>query len=184
MSTALARYRITAAEFARMGEAGVFPVERRLELVDGEVIEMSPIGPRHAICVTRAADLLSEHARPRWFVSVQNPLQLGEHDMPQPDLALIARRDYDAHPTAADTLLVIEVADTSLVTDRRDKLPRYAAAGIPESWLFDLPGGRLERHSDPGPAGYRQVQSARRGETLASTVLPGLVLDVTRLLGP
>ncbi|HEX5501934.1 MAG TPA: Uma2 family endonuclease [Thermomicrobiales bacterium] len=184
MSTAPARYRITAAEFTRMGEAGVFPAERRLELVDGEVVEMSPIGPRHAICVTRTGDVLSDHARPRWFVSVQNPLQLGEHDMPQPDLALIARQDYDAHPTAADTLLVIEVADTSLLTDRRDKLPRYAAAGIPESWLLDIVGGRLERHTEPGPAGYQQVQSARRGETLASTVLPGLVLDVTRLLGP
>lgn len=183
MSTALARYRISAAEFARMGEAGVFPAERRLELVDGEVVEMSPIGPRHAICVTRSADLLSEHARPRWFVSVQNPLQLGEHDMPQPDVALIAHRDYDAHPTAADTLLVIEVADTSLITDRRDKLPRYAAAGIPESWLLDLVDGWLEQHSEPGPAGYQQVQSARRGEALTSTVLPELALDVAALLG-
>ena len=185
MSTAPVRYRISAAEFARMGEAGVFPAERRLELVDGEVVEMSPIGPFHADVVAALTGLLPDHLAGRWSLRVQSPLQLGQHDMPQPDLAVVAHRRYrHAHPTAADTLLVIEVADTSFLTDRRDKLPRYAAAGIPESWLFDLPGGRLERHSDPGPAGYQQVQSARRGETLASTVLPGLVLDVTRLLGP
>ncbi|HET8628406.1 MAG TPA: Uma2 family endonuclease [Thermomicrobiales bacterium] len=185
MSTALARYRISAAEFARMGEAGVFPAERRLELVDGEVVEMSSIGPRHGNSVASATDVLAGHLAGRWTLRVQSPLQLGPHDVPQPDLALVTRRNYgDAHPTAADALLVIEVADTSLLTDRRDKLPRYAAAGIPETWLLDLAGGRLERHSEPGLAGYQQVQSARRRETLGSTVLPGLTFDVTGLLGP
>lgn len=184
MSTARALYRFTADEFERLGRLGFFAEDDRVELLDGRIVRMSPVGPRHLRCVNRCGHTLYRAAGDAYEVSTQNPLRLGAHDMPQPDLALVRRRPGpDTVPAAADALLVVEVADTSLESDRRDKLPRYAAAGIPETWLLNLPEDTIERHTDPSPAGYRQIAIARRGETIASAVLPGLALDVDAILG-
>lgn len=184
MSSAPALYRFTADEFERLGRLGFFGEDDRVELLDGRIVRMSPIGPRHLRCVNRCGHALYRAGGDDHEVSTQNPLRLGARDMPQPDLALVRRSPGpDTVPAAADVLLVVEVADTSLETDRRDKLPRYAAAGIPEAWLLNLPDEAIERHADPSPAGYRQVAIARRGETLTSTILPGLTLDVDDVLG-
>ncbi|CAA9582307.1 MAG: COG1355, Predicted dioxygenase [uncultured Thermomicrobiales bacterium] len=179
------RRRFTVEEYHRMAEAGILGEDDRVELIDGEIVQMSPIGGPHMRCVNRFNNLLVPQVGPGLSVSVQNPVRLSNRNEPQPDLAVL--RDAagaDAVPLAAEALLVVEVADTSLRYDREVKLPRYAAAGIPEAWLADLPGERLERHSDPRDGAYTRVVVARRGETLVSTVLPGLEIPVGAVLGP
>ncbi len=118
------------------------------------------------------------------MLSVQSPIRLDDASEPQPDLAILRQRDYRAAlPGPADVLLVIEVADSSHDYDRATKLPRYAAAGIPESWLADLVAGVPERHSEPRDDLYRQIAIGRPGDTLASTVLPALAIPVSVALG-
>jgi Uma2 family endonuclease len=184
MAMSVVRYRFTVEDYHRMAEAGILGEDDRVELIAGEIVEMSPVGPVHVACVALLNTLLAAQVGPDVLISVQSPIRLPDNTEPQPDLALLRRRDYRAAlPGPADVLLVIEVADTSRDFDRTIKLPRYAAAGIPESWLLDLVARRLERHSDPGPDGYRQITLAWPGDTLASTVLPDIVLDVAVALG-
>ena len=176
------RYRFNVEEFARMGEAGVFTEDDRVELIDGEVLEMSPIGSPHAGTVNRLTELLVTRLAGRANVIVQNPLRLDRHTEPQPDLVVARRRkDFyaDRHPEPADVLLVIEVADSSLRYDRTEKAPRYGRAGIPETWLVDVQAGTVTVYADPGPEGYARQQVRRRGERIAaaSIPVPGLTVD-------
>src|SRR5207248_8724175 len=144
------RYRFTVEDYHRMAEAGILGEDDRVELIAGEVVEMGPVGPVHVACVALLNTLLATQIGPDVLISVQSPIRLPDNTEPQPDLALLRRRVYRAAlPGPADALLVIEVADTSRDYDRTIKLPRYAAAGIPESWLLDLVARRLERQSDP-----------------------------------
>jgi Uma2 family endonuclease len=180
----LRRRRFTVHEYHRMAEAGIFGEDERVELIEGEVVEMNPIGSRHAMCVIRLTRLLVPLAGEDAFVSPQNPVRLGEYEEPQPDLALLRARDYeDSLPGPEDVLLLIEVSDTTLRRDREVKLPRYARAGIPEGWILDLTGEAIERHNDPSEGGYRRTERARRGETLASEIMPDLILRVDAVLG-
>lgn len=184
MAASLPRYRFTVADYRRMGESGILAPDARVELLDGEIVTMSPIGPLHVWSVTLLAGHVGEQTRHVAHLSVQNPIYLGEHDEPQPDIALIRRDAQPGAPfTAADVLLVIEVADSSREYDRETKLRRYAAAGIPESWLADLTSTVLERHSEPRDGLYRQVALGRPGDTLASTVVPELTIPVDLALG-
>jgi Uma2 family endonuclease len=179
------RHRFTVADYQRLGEAGILTEDDRVELIAGEIIAMTPIGPKHLWCLNRLTYAAVRAVGDRASVSVQNPIRLADDGEPQPDLAVLRRQDgQDTVPTGADVLLVIEVADTSLAYDRGVKLPLYAAAGIPEAWLMDLAGEKIERHSDPGPAGYRSIAIAGRGEALNSTVLPALTLAADAVLGP
>src|SRR6184192_4545534 len=135
--------RFSVDEYDRMGRAGVFHEDDRMELLDGQIVEMSPIGPGHAGCVRALTSLLTRLVAGRALVSVQNPVRLGEHSEPQPDVALLVPRAdayRTAHPQPKDVLLVIEVADASLEHDRDVKVPLYAAAGVPEVWLVNLRG--------------------------------------------
>ncbi len=180
----IARRRFTADEYHRMAEAGILTEDDRVELIAGEIVEMAAIGVRHADCLTALTDLLRELLGQEVSLRVQNPIHLAEGSEPQPDLALVKRRRYrQTHPTAADVLLVIEVADTSLAYDRTVKLPLYAEAGIAEAWLIDLVNDTIERHTDPRGGRYRQVAIAGRGESLASTVLPAVAIAVDAVLG-
>lgn len=184
MATPLPRYRFTVAEYDRMGEAGILGEDDRVELLAGEIIEMSPTGPLHVYSVAMVNDLLTAQIGRGFLISVQSPVRLDDASEPRPDLAVLRRRDYRAAlPGPADVLLVIEVADSSRDYDRASKLPRYAAAGIPESWLADLVAGVVERHSEPRDGLYRQIALGRPGDTLASTVLPGLAIPVAAALG-
>lgn len=143
-----------------MGEAGILGPELRTELIDGEVVEMPPIGHPHAGTVKLLSNLLKEHLGPTAVVSVQDPVRLDDHTEPLPDIALLRPRpDYyrNGHPEPRDLLLIIQVADSSLAYDRDVKLPRYARAGIPEAWLVDLDGRRLVRHRRPAGAAYTEV---------------------------
>src|SRR5215472_12642971 len=148
-STVLHRY-ITAAEFERMVEAGIFKPDERIELLDGELYAMAAIGARHASAVRRLINLLARRLGDQAIIDAQNPILLGEKALPQPDILVLHDNDYapDTFPTPADVFIIIEVADSSLAYDRDVKFPRYAAAGIPEAWLVDLNANVIERHSD------------------------------------
>jgi Uma2 family endonuclease len=184
MAIEITRYRFTADAYERLAASGVLAEDDRVELLGGEIVAMSPVGPRHVWCVTRLTGHLVGRLGDAYPVSVQSPIRLGAHDEPQPDLAVLRpEADQGRLPVAADVLLVIEVAETSRDYDRGVKLPRYAQADIPESWLLDLTGPHLERHTEPGPEGYQQITIARRGQSLASTVVPGLTIDLDTVLG-
>jgi Uma2 family endonuclease len=186
MSVQLRKRYFNVDDYYRMAEAGLFSEGDRVELIEGEVIEMSPIGSHHAGCLTRSSAVLNRRFGHLAIVSVQNPIRLGEFSEPQPDLALLTpRKDYysNSHPTAADVLVVIEVADTSADYDRNVKLPLYARAGIPEAWLVVLPKDLIEVHSQPKNGKYQKVQRLKRGKTLTSPTVSGLSLTVDEILG-
>ena len=174
------RYRFTVDEFARMGEAGIFTEDDRVELIDGEILQMTPIGPAHAWIVDRLNELIMTRLAGRVHVRVQNPVRLDRHTEPQPDLVVARRSDAYAarHPEPGDVLLAIEVADSSLRYDRLEKAPRYARSGVPEMWLVDVEAGTVTVHTDPGPDGYASRHVRRRGDQIVSTSVPELGFPV------
>lgn len=185
MAVQIERRRFTVEAFERMAEVGILPEDERVELIDGEIVEMSPIGGPHVDCVNGLNGVLTEMLRGDAVIGVQNPIVLSPSDQPQPDIALLTPdKPRGIVPHAEHVLVVIEVASTSRDYDRRVKLPLYAVAGIPEAWLIDLVAGIIECHTEPEDGAYRRVASARRGETIALTVLPSMVLDVDAILGP
>jgi Uma2 family endonuclease len=178
--------RFTVDEFHRMAEAGILHEDDRVELIGGEIVEMNPIGGRHARCVTELTRVLIPLVSDDVRVSPQNPVRLDEHQEPQPDVAVLrASERYEAGelPTPEDALLLIEVADTSLASDREVKLPLYARSGIAEVWLVDLNANVIERHTEPSEDGYRLLRRAGRGEMLESVVLPTITIPVDAALG-
>lgn len=171
--------RFTVDEYHRMADAGVFRPDERVELIDGEIVEMTPIGRRHANCVNNLTRLLVTRLGDRAIVSPQNSLQISVRSEPQPDLTVLRRREVsykDEDATASDVLLLIEVADTSIAYDRRVKLRLYAAAGIPEVWIVDAAGEEIEIYRSPG--GFREAQRARQGGTVTPIAFPDLTLAV------
>lgn len=178
------RRRFTVEEYHRMGEAGILGEGERVELIEGEIVEMNPIGSRHAACVKGLTSLLGRLLGDELLLDVQNPVRLDGGLEPQPDLAVVRARDYrDSLPVPEDVLLVIEVSDTTLRYDRNVKLPLYARAGIKEAWIVDLPNKAIERHNDPSQTGYGRMQRVGPGKTLASEVFPDLVLNTDALIG-
>ncbi len=178
-------HRFTIEDYARMAEIGLFGAEARVELIAGEIVDMAAKGDAHVRCLMRALRLFTPYVADDLWLAVQDPVRLGRYSQPEPDL-LVCRVGLDAAPgipDAARTLLVVEVADSSLAHDRGTKLPLYGRAGIPEAWLLDLVNRRIERYTEPGEAGYRLIAVANGGESLPSTVLPGLILDTDALLG-
>lgn len=182
----VSRRRFTVHEYHRMAEAGILHEDDRVELIDGEVVEMSPIGGRHAKCVTELTRLLAPLISDQVLLSVQNPIRIGEYYEPQPDVTVLRPSErYRAGelPEPQDVLVLIEVSDTSLPHDRTVKLPLYARAGIPEVFIVDLVSDTIERHTEPTGNGYRLTARARRGETLESVALGALVLSADAVLG-
>ena len=183
--TDVQRYRFTVEEFARMGEAGIFTEDDRVELIDGDILEMTPIGPLHAWIAGRLNELIVTRLAGKMHVRIQNPVRLGSHTEPQPDL-VVARRSAayaERHPEPDDILLVIEVADSSLRYDRLEKIPRYGRAGVPETWLADIEAGAVTVYTEPGPNGYARQQVRRRGDGLAATSVPELGFPVDDVFG-
>ena len=180
------KHRFTATEYAQMGQAGIFAEDDRLELIDGEIVEMTPIGGRHAACVKGLNRLFSRGLGDAALVSIQDPVHLGEYSEPQPDVALLrprADRYAAGHPTPDAIFLIVEVAETSSTFDRRVKLPLYARSRVPEVWLVDLAKETVTVYCDPAAAGYRTAQTLRRGETLSPLAFPDLELAVDDILG-
>ena len=186
MAVDVLRRRFTVEEYHRMGEAGIFTEDDRVELVDGEIVQMTPIGSRHAACVKRLNRLLVAAVGDRAIVAVQDPIVTGPESEPQPDLTLLRPRlDFYAgsHPRPVDLLLVVEVADTTLAFDRTVKVPLYARAGIPEVWLVDLAGEAVEVYRRPTGDQYAEVRRIIRGEQIVLEAIPDLAIAVDRVLG-
>jgi Uma2 family endonuclease len=185
--SAPAPHRFTAADYARMLEAGILHEDDRVELLGGQVVEMSPMGAPHAAATERVRHVLSGALGSRAQVRDQKPLALGEYDEPEPDLSVVRpRADFylQGHPGPADVLLLVEVAETSLVYDQSTKAALYAAAGIREVWVVNLPDGVLEVYRDPRPTGYQDRQTHRRDERVAPQAFPDLEAAVADLLPP
>jgi len=187
MAVWVSRRKFTVNEYHRMLESGILAEDDRVELIDGEIIEMAPIGSRHAACVRRLNNLFSRQVGDRAVVAVQDPVRLGEYSEPQPDITLLRpRADFYAgsHPGPGDIFLVVEVAETSAEYDRQVKVPLYARSGIREVWVVDLAVGAVEVYREPTPDGYRQARRLGRGETLSPEALPDINLAVDDILGP
>jgi Uma2 family endonuclease len=184
--TQVARRMFTTDEFHRMADAGILSEDDRVELIEGEIVRMSPIGARHAACVDRLTALFTRRIGKRAIVRVQNPIVLGKHLELQPDVAILKpRADFYAqkHPRAADVLLLVEVVDTSGEHDRATKLPLYARASIPEVWVVDVLGGTIELYRQPTLRSYRLRQAVRRGQRVSSSVFPRTIFRVNDILG-
>ncbi len=163
-----------------MAEAEIFDEDERVELLDGKVFELTPIGSRHAACVKRLARLLMALPESEATVGIQDPIELSEHSEPQPDLVLLRpRADYYAtgHPTPGDVLLVVEVGDVTAQFDRTTKASLYLGSGIPEVWIVDLVAEVVHAVL---PRGTRTIT---RGESLAPQAFPDLVLEVAAIVG-
>jgi Uma2 family endonuclease len=186
MAVRLTRRRFSADEYQWMARVGILGEDDRLELIDGEIVEMAPIGPAHSSAVDEIAACFFRRFGDVARIRVQNPVRLDPYSEPQPDLALVRAR-ADAYKTALpgpdDIYLLVEVADTSLAVDQRVKMPLYARAGIPEVWIVDLRHEVLYVHRDPSEATYRVTMPARRGQSLAPLAFPDCGLAVADLLG-
>jgi Uma2 family endonuclease len=186
MAVALKRRLFTVDEYYRMAEAGILTADDRVELIEGEIVEMSPIGSPHAGQVNHLNSILTTRLGGRAIVSVQNPVRLSQRSEPQPDLAILRPRDDSyrrSHPGPADILLIIEVMDTTVEMDRRVKAPLYARAGVRETWLLDVNAERIEAYRAPTPEGYRDVRVLRRGESVTPEAFPDLTFSVDALIG-
>ncbi len=185
MAVELRHWRFTVDQYERMGKVGILGEDDRVELIGGEIVEMAAIGERHAGAVNRGNRVLGRRLGDRAIVAVQNPLRLPRDDEPQPDLVVLRPRDDDyasAHPTGADVLLVVEIADSTFRYDRHVKAPIYARHGIPDYWILHLPRAALVVLRDPTPTGYKTVRILRRGESIAPLAFPDVDFAVDELL--
>jgi Uma2 family endonuclease len=176
----------TVEMYHKLGELGIFDEDDRVELLDGQIVEMTPIGAAHAAAVIRLNKLLARRTADDIGVSMQGPLVLSRRWEPQPDIVLIRRAagfGGDWLPRVSDVLLVIEVADTSLERDRDLKIPRYARDGVPETWLVDVNAGSVTIYREPTTDGYRQVVTVSRGETIRVSLLPTIEISTDEILG-
>ena len=186
MAVQLVKRPLTVEQFNRMIDNGIIPESDRVELIEGDIVEMAPIGIRHASYVNRVADLFRELPR-EVIVSVQSPIQLTPWTRVEPDVALLRRRtDFytSGLPSPDDVLLVVEVADTSLESDRTIKVPGYARAGILEALLVDITTDHVEVYRTPTPEGYRDLRRVGPGDELTLLAFPDVCLSAARVVGP
>jgi Uma2 family endonuclease len=186
MTLELKRRQFTVAQYRQMIETGVLHEGDRVELIEGEILEMAAIGSRHAAQVRRLNHLFSRRLGDQVIVSVQNPVELGPRSEPEPDVALLRWREdfYEIeHPQSSDIFLVIEVADSTAEFDRKIKAPLYARNGIMEYWLIDLNTEALTVYRQPTSEGYRQVKMVQRGQTICAVGLSNAAFTVDEILG-
>ncbi len=176
----------TTDEYERMIEAGVLTENDRVELIEGEIVNMAAKGSRHSACVTRINVLFFHHVGQSAIIRIQDPIRLGNSSEPEPDIALVQPRDdlyAGSHPVPGDVLLVVEVSDTTLAYDHGLKLALYAREGIPEVWVVNLPDEIVEVYAQPKSGKYYEVREARRGETIEAQGVAGLAVGVDDILG-
>lgn len=183
--TAAPTYQFSVEEYLKLGEVGIFHEDDRVELLNGNIVIMSPIGIRHMNAVRRLLNHFARRFGKRCLVDAQNPLVIDGQSMPQPDLLLL-RLDFDetAAPGPADVLLLVEVADSSLLYDQRDKLAAYARNGIVEYWLLDLTRNELHVFRDPAGPAYRTTQVIRRKESIAPLAFADTPVALAEILPP
>ncbi|NJO18081.1 MAG: Uma2 family endonuclease [Thioploca sp.] len=177
----LLRHKLQITQFHQMRVAGIFRSEDRIELLEGELIDMPPIGPAHSGKTNQLSRLLLQAVGNTAIVSVQNPVMLSEDSESQPDLAILRwREDFYAttHPQPQDILLIVEIADTTASVDRTYKIPLYAQYNIPEVWLLDLQKRQLEIYRQPEADHYRYILIPKRDETVDLLLLPNITLEL------
>lgn len=186
MSVQLLRRKFTVEQYHKMLESGILTENDRVELIAGEIVEMSPIGTKHAACVARLIWLFMRTLADAAIIWVQNPIQLNDNSEPQPDVVLLKPRDdfYEsAHPQPSDIFLLIEVADATIKYDREVKVPLYAKDNILEVWLVDINEQIVEVYREPTSDGYRNIQKFSRGQTLSILAFPERNITVNEVLG-
>jgi Uma2 family endonuclease len=186
MAVQAERRLFTVEEYHRMGEAGVLTEDDRVELIEGEIVTMPPIGEGRARSVDSAAEVFITRFGQRARIRIQGPVDVGQRSEFQPDLAVLRREPERAgaeHPGPDDILLIIEVADTSLERDRGLKLPIYARAGVREVWIVNLRAGLIEVYRQPVGGAYREVLAVGRGQRLAISTVPAISFTTDELLG-
>lgn len=177
------RHRWTVAEYHRMGEVGLLNEDSRVELIDGEIVEMAPIGSSHGGNVKRFIRLFSKVIGDKAIIAAQDPVVLSGYSEPEPDIALLRWRadDYvQSHPHPEDVLLLIEVSDSTLRYDHDVKIPLYAKNGIPEVWLLDIPNRQLEIYREPANSKYQQRDCRQTGK-IAPILCPDAVIDLAEV---
>ena len=175
----------TVDDYYAMADAGILGHDERVELIEGEIVEMAPIGNRHASCVGRLILLMSQALNKLAIVRVQNPVRIDEYSEVQPDLMLLVWQDdfyASGHPGPSDVLLLIEVSDTTLLYDRNVKLPIYARAGIPEVWIVDLQSGQLEAFTQPSSEGYGSSKTLNAGDSISPSAFTDISLAVSDII--
>jgi len=180
------KHLITVEEYYRMAEVGLLAPDARVELIEGEIIDMVPIGSRHNRAVIHLTRLFTLAVGDLAIIQPQGPVRLGQESEPEPDIAVLRPRadEYgSAHPAAADVLLVVEVSDSTLHYDQEVKLPLYARNGIPEVWIVDLHNGELHFHRRPEAGSYLERKTTRTPGLAGLAALPGVQIDLSRLLG-
>lgn len=175
----------TVEEFHRMTDVGILTERDRVELIEGEILQMAAIGTRHASCVNRLNQGFSQQLGNQVIIAVQNPVELGPFSEPQPDIALLQWRDdfYESrHPQPEDILLIVEVADTTIETDRQLKIPLYARNGILEVWLVNLNQNCIEVYREPAAPGYQQIQIYQPTQSITIQAFPEISWACDRIL--
>ncbi len=186
MTVQILRKKFTVGQYHQMIVSGILTDRDRVELLQGEIIEMSPIGMQHAACVDRLNELLVRELVGRAIVRVQNPIQLSTRSEPQPDFAILQRRsDFYAngHPQPNEVFALIEVSDTTVEFDRTVKVPIYAKDNIAEVWIVDLNAEAVQIYREPSEAGYQQLQTFRWGQAIAFQAFNDIQFPVDQLLG-
>lgn len=181
----LTQHRFSVKDYYRMAETGVLRPDARVELLDGKIIDMSPIGSPHAGTVKRLIRIFSKVDNERWTISAQDPLHLDDHSEPEPDVMLLkpTADDYvSRHPEPDEVFLLIEVSDVSLDYDREEKLPIYGRAGIQEVWIVNLNEAVVEIYHEPNFTGYGNKTVLRPGQQAKPLAFPDVAVDVTELL--
>lgn len=186
MHTEVTKKLFTVDEYYRMAEAGILNEDSRVELIEGEIIQMSPIGVRHASCVSRAIKLFLTKLGDRIVLSPQNPLRLSNITEPQPDILLLKpRADFygSQHPTGDSVYVVLEISDTTLRYDRDRKLPLYAKSKVPEVWIEDLQSDAILVYRNPEKDRYLISLTFRRGDQISVATFPEILFEVADLIG-
>jgi Uma2 family endonuclease len=186
MSVQIQRRLFTVQEYHMMSEAGVFAHNERVELIEGEIIEMAAIGTRHATCVRRLIRQFRQIPEESAILDVQNPIRLTQRTEPQPDIVLLQFRldcYATAHPIPSEVLLLVEVSDSTVDFDRNVKVPNYARSGIQEVWLWDWEANCLEVYRNPTANGYTSIQKFERGEIVSPLAFPEFEVSVDFILG-
>ena len=179
MVTAPQKYLFDIATYHQMIETNLFIPETRVELIEGEIIKMAAMGPLHADIIGILNNLFHETIKKRAKIRVQTPIILGDLSEPEPDIALVQFRRYlEKHPTAEEVFLLVEVADSSLKSDSKTKIPLYAKHDIPEVWLVDVKNTCVKIHRKPTPKGYKTVERFELGEQITPTLLPEILINV------
>ena len=168
-----------------MAETQVLHADARVELLNGEIIDMSPIGPFHGGLVNRLINIFTKNPKGRWIISAQNPLHLDDYSEPEPEVMLLkpAADDYtNRHPQPDDVFLLVEVSDTTLEYDHLEKLPVYGRAGVAEVWIVNLNDLTIEVYREPHFTGYGSKTILRAGDRVAPSAFPDVEVDVAELL--